>query len=117
MSQDYGWIPDMSDEGNLSFMLGLCGCGDPRAVMELFRRSLRRMNPNREKGDCKEELFENFGIHNALDSDLVWAHLYQLDSLGLIEHGGAALTGWLTDKGHFVLEKLEAFFSSQEPKP
>lgn len=109
----YGWHSDMSDQDNLSNVLGVCGCGDPDEVMRLFLRSLERMDPERPKRHYEAELRENFGMEKALNNPLVWAHLYQLDHLELAEHGGTAWCGWLTPKGEFVRDKLRAFLAKE----
>lgn len=123
MSNEFGWNEEMSDEDNLLSILGLCGCGLADDALLLFLRSLERYDPARSKEPFKEELVKNFEIEDTIKeshssgvlcSPLVWAHIYQLDHLGLIEHGGSAWCGWLTDKGYFVRDKLRAYIKALE---
>jgi hypothetical protein len=113
---EYGWDDEMDAESNLTQLLGMCGCGEPTEVMRLFLRSLDRMDCNRVRQEYTLELIENFpGFDSSpLDYPIVWAHLYQLDHLGLIEHGGTVWCGWMTDKGVFVRNKLREYLTREE---
>lgn len=115
---NYGWQEDMDDGDNIAALLGLCGCGRPDDVLRLFLRSLNRMDSNRpERPTYQEELKENFpSFQSPLNEDLVWAHIYQLDHLGLTEHGSSAWCGWLTDKGVFVRDKLATYLEARDGK-
>ena len=106
---------EMSLEDEILETLGICGCGQPRDVMELVERSLTRMSSvgraaaNNE--DYRLGLQRAFRRENALDDPLVWAHFYQMDHLGLIEHGVSVWCGWTTPKGEAVLALLRKYLA------
>lgn len=71
--------------------LGICGCGDPEAVIDLIKRILECFRD--------EDHHKIAEILEAKHDGVFWFVLYQLDNAGLIDHGVNVRSGFITDKG------------------
>lgn len=86
----YAWL---FNSGNF------CGCENPEDAAT-FLRDILRLAPLYESRSALEELLPRPGLRSFV--------LYQVDSMGLLEHGGVISGSWLTDLGVDVLRALEA---------
>jgi hypothetical protein len=106
-------------EGNIPLSLGdavdalgqklrFCGCGIPSealryvgGILEAFAREDRYALPWEEWCAIKDAAF---GTKNLAAQYFI---VYQLDDIGLMEHGTGAMSGWLTDLGRGVLADIK----------
>lgn len=78
--------------------IGLCGCGQPGAAVDLIRRLLNLAPFYEHPAEMIAEFDGNAGIEHLV--------LSVLDHVGLTEHGGSIGGSWLTDKGRAVQQLL-----------
>jgi len=78
---------------------GFCGCGDPLSAMQFLYKVLK-LAPFHQDWKLVRDLFPNDGMYHFV--------LYQLNHLGLMEHGGSVGGGWLTERGELALKLLQA---------
>jgi len=100
----------------LGSFFDFCGCGQPEEalkyamnVMRLIQNKDDAASLSREEfGKAIDALWNFFPSHGA-----GYFTLYQLDKLGMEEHGGST-PGWLTAKGKEVLSDLEEYFKNED---
>lgn len=82
--------------------IGLCGCGDPDAVLDMIQAYL------------EIKASDNFGMLGKVQDftekykeELLLFMMYTLDKKGFTEHGTSINTAWITYKGKKFLELLQ----------
>lgn len=108
-------------------IFNICGCGYPHETLNFMRRVLNCFSSERNhdepdepytKGYFEPELFKKeFGIDFYGDQDkqphyyvYLWV-LYNLDELGVTEHGTNIFCSYLTPwKGHYIRDILNAWY-------
>lgn len=100
---------------------GACNCGQPdeavrflRDVLQLLRDLSHVVWPTLQGPDRDAAYRTAYKTWEQRESSLIpspglqMVVYYRLHALGLTEHGGS-VPGWLSDKGHRVLDALERF--------
>ena len=88
--------------------IGLCGCGDPDAVLDMIQEFLEKRKGPEWEWDAQVEFAK------AHPEELMLFLEYILDGKGYTEHGSCVMGAWLTDKGKRLLELLQ--MDSPHPK-
>ena len=102
--------------------LGWCGCGEPYAalqflgeVLEAFRVSLDERDPTETREESEARYLKPSRLCGAEGNPgLAYGYLYNLDAVGLTEHGSNVRGSWLTDKGHEVLQAIKSITSEED---
>ena len=98
------WVFD--DDG-----LGLCGCGDPEAVI-FWLRDLMRVFKSHKYDDWRyEQLGRLLG-----DGPASLFVLYELDARGWTDHGSNVIGSWLSERGEQWLRRIEELCEQYEPE-
>ena len=94
--------------GNLVFKdLGLCGCGDPDAVLDMLEYFLSRhyLSGHEDNYIFTWEEKEIFAKEHS--TELLLFLLYILNDKGFLDHGSSVMGSWITEKGERFLELLQ----------
>lgn len=103
-------------------VINLCGCGNPEATYEAIRRLLNIRNDWHKDKIKYDEIIERYEkeLHVNRDSEIQWGllqfMLYQLDSCGILEHGGSISGSWLTKEGDMFLTVLNAWHDQEQDR-
>lgn len=82
--------------------LGLCGCGDPNAVLDMIQEYLEiKSSYNFGMFNKRETFAENY------KEELLLFMMYVMDNKGYTEHGTSIGTAWITEKGKEFLAMLQ----------
>jgi hypothetical protein len=104
---DFSKLTDEQHElaNELHELIPLCGCGDPSASMVYVAgilQAIKARSDNQWDDASRERFASAMQLHD--EHPAYWFVLYQLDHLGLLEHGSNVRGSWLTDKGKRALE-------------
>lgn len=94
--------------------LPTCGCGMPDEIVTLFRDALRHYVDNNTNDNPSRTLAQSVEAQRVYetsfkDERLFWLTVYALNDADLMEHGGSARVGWVTDRGKRYLALLEKY--------
>ena len=73
--------------------LNICGCGNPELCYKLVHTILKEINSSGVNTDDK-------------NLDYYLFVLYQLNSMGFLDHGSSVFGSWITKKGMLLFEAL-----------
>jgi hypothetical protein len=88
----------------LTGLFGFCGCGAPEKVLRYLWRGLKII-----RGFQYPERQRDIGVLFGGDEAAEFLMWYELDRVGLTEHGVGVAHAWLTEKGEAVLGDMDRY--------